>query len=424
MPGGMRRRRAQVCKLSRKRRTGWRRSSTICSTPAASRRGLKFDFADVNLENLLRKVADAYRTQTERHRILVEFDGPLPPIWGDEERLRQVFTNLLNNAIRVFARRRRHSHRRLAAGRAGAGRRSGGQRTRRGAGRPAGSWSAGTTSSSAWPTRASASRSRACPTSSTATIGSTARCVARPPAQGWASFWRAPSSRRTAAASGRPASRARARPSSWRCPSGRHRLRGATMTNKAVQNLPHDQLVNAYWVVPGRLLAGPYPSAPDPINAQKQVAALLDLGVDYIVDPDRAGRVRSAQLPGRSCWRQAGTRGGTIIAPQLVNPRHVRPHGEQMRHAGRHRRRAGGRAHGLRIAMAGLVAPAPWWAATWCATEQKAATRRWPRSPTCGATSASRTGTRRRRANSATWCWRGNTRAPRAIDSGPAVRVA
>lgn len=34
------------------------------------------------------------------------------------------------------------------------------------------------------------------------------------------------------------------------------------MTNKAVQNLPHDQLVNAYWVVPGRLLAGPYPSAP------------------------------------------------------------------------------------------------------------------------------------------------------------------
>ncbi|MCB0054354.1 MAG: HAMP domain-containing histidine kinase, partial [Caldilinea sp.] len=54
-------------------------------------RGLKLDFADVNLENLLRKVADAYRTQTERHRILVEFDGPLPPIWGDEERLRQVF---------------------------------------------------------------------------------------------------------------------------------------------------------------------------------------------------------------------------------------------------------------------------------------------------------------------------------------------
>ncbi|MCB1548321.1 MAG: hypothetical protein KDJ41_10905, partial [Hyphomicrobiaceae bacterium] len=63
-------------------------------------RGLKLDFADVNLENLLRKVADAYRTQTERHRILVEFDGPLPPIWGDEERLRQVFTNLLNNAIK------------------------------------------------------------------------------------------------------------------------------------------------------------------------------------------------------------------------------------------------------------------------------------------------------------------------------------
>ena len=63
-------------------------------------RGLKLDFADVNLANLLRKVADAYRTQTHHHRILVEFDGVLPSIWGDEERLRQVFTNLLNNAIK------------------------------------------------------------------------------------------------------------------------------------------------------------------------------------------------------------------------------------------------------------------------------------------------------------------------------------
>ncbi len=61
------------------------------------------------------------------------------------------------------------------------------------------------------------------------------------------------------------------------------------MTNKAVHHLPHDQLVNAYWVVPGRLLAGPYPSAPALPDAQQQVAALLDLGVDTIVDLTEPG---------------------------------------------------------------------------------------------------------------------------------------
>ena len=62
--------------------------------------GLRLDNADVDIEALARKVAAAYRTQTETHQIELDFPDPLPLIWGDEERLRQVLTNLLSNAIK------------------------------------------------------------------------------------------------------------------------------------------------------------------------------------------------------------------------------------------------------------------------------------------------------------------------------------
>jgi PAS domain S-box-containing protein len=62
--------------------------------------GLATSLADVNLPVLAKRLADRFRTQSQRHTISVEFPPKFPVILADENRLAQLISNLLSNAIK------------------------------------------------------------------------------------------------------------------------------------------------------------------------------------------------------------------------------------------------------------------------------------------------------------------------------------
>jgi protein-tyrosine phosphatase len=47
---------------------------------------------------------------------------------------------------------------------------------------------------------------------------------------------------------------------------------------------PHDAVLHAWWVEPGRLLAGEYPGARTPEKTRQKVQLIVDAGIDTIVD--------------------------------------------------------------------------------------------------------------------------------------------
>jgi signal transduction histidine kinase len=56
--------------------------------------------ADVNLKDLTQHLAERLQTQTSVHKIRVELPDDLPIILADEDRLRQVLSNLISNSIK------------------------------------------------------------------------------------------------------------------------------------------------------------------------------------------------------------------------------------------------------------------------------------------------------------------------------------
>jgi len=62
--------------------------------------GLKPNLADISLPDLVERLAERFRTQTDHHTLVIDFPKKFPVIMADEKRIEQVLANLLSNAIK------------------------------------------------------------------------------------------------------------------------------------------------------------------------------------------------------------------------------------------------------------------------------------------------------------------------------------
>ncbi len=62
--------------------------------------GLSLNQTDLVFANFAEKMSDRFRTQSNKHSIIVDFPDEFPVVMADEVRLSQVLSNLLSNAIK------------------------------------------------------------------------------------------------------------------------------------------------------------------------------------------------------------------------------------------------------------------------------------------------------------------------------------
>jgi signal transduction histidine kinase len=62
--------------------------------------GMTLQKSDVSLDRLAARLVDRFRTQTTRHEFALDFPRDFPVVLADEERMTQVLSNLISNAVK------------------------------------------------------------------------------------------------------------------------------------------------------------------------------------------------------------------------------------------------------------------------------------------------------------------------------------
>ncbi len=62
--------------------------------------GLALNASDLSLPALANRLAERFATQTDKHKLTVDFPPDFPVILGDEDRISQALSNLISNAIK------------------------------------------------------------------------------------------------------------------------------------------------------------------------------------------------------------------------------------------------------------------------------------------------------------------------------------
>jgi signal transduction histidine kinase len=62
--------------------------------------GISIKRTDVDLTEIIKRLVERYRTQSDKHEFIIDIPADFPILMVDEDRIRQVFSNLISNAIK------------------------------------------------------------------------------------------------------------------------------------------------------------------------------------------------------------------------------------------------------------------------------------------------------------------------------------
>ncbi len=74
--------------------------SDLLDASRAQAGSLKLEMGDAHIPKLAQRVVEGFRLQTDIHQFELDFPPDFPPVIADQERLRQVLSNLVRNAIK------------------------------------------------------------------------------------------------------------------------------------------------------------------------------------------------------------------------------------------------------------------------------------------------------------------------------------